>query len=91
MDSALHFGIKAHHLEDDIHGVLKVELHLAHYLVTVIGKHRLKTFHESFGIAALYLLDELLDEELRFTPFFRGVIWQQVTHKSVFHFLVRKA
>ena len=76
MGGALHFGIKAHHLEDDIHAVLKVELHLAHYLVTVVGEHRLQTFHESFGIAALYLLDELLDEELRFTPFFRGVIWQ---------------
>ena len=47
MGGALHFGLKAHHLEDDIHAVLKVELHLAHYLVTVVGKHRLQTFHEA--------------------------------------------
>ena len=42
----LNLHVKAEHLEQDVHRILEIDLHLAHHLVTVVCKQRLQAFKE---------------------------------------------
>src|SRR5574344_1197031 len=86
-----HFRIEAHHLEDDIHRILKIQFQLTCYLVIRIRKHRLHTFHKGIRIALLYVMNEISDKELTPVFLYRGIVRHEVSHETVLHFLVRKA
>ena len=58
---AFHLAVKAQQLEYQIKNILKIQLRLADYLITIVGKKGGKTFHKAVAITIINVLDEIGD------------------------------
>ena len=82
--------VEAHHLEDEGHGIVKVEFGIACQLVILSSKQRFQTLHELVDLSGPYRQYKIFNKTI-LTLAGGGVISEQKTGKATLHLLVRES